>query len=99
MSLVASLVVPGPGALRVFQAAMAALFAASLAGVYFHFAGNREFQLELDPALAGLALVRKVLEAKAPPTLAPGSLLQLALIGFAYAYRHPRLTRSGDAPR
>lgn len=98
-SLAASLVFRGALAVRVFQGAMAALLAASLAGVYFHFTGNREFQLELDPTLSGLGLVRKVLEAKAPPTLAPGSLLQLALIGFAYAYRHPGLTRTGDAAR
>ena len=67
---------------------MVLFIAAGLAGVYFHFTANVEFQRETDPALRGSALVRQALEAKVPPALAPGIMLQLGLIGLAYTYRH-----------
>ncbi len=43
----------------------------------------------MDPALSGSALWWKVLRAKAPPALAPGTMVQLGLIGLAYSYRQP----------
>jgi len=67
---------------------MALFIAAGLAGVYYHFAANVEFQRETDPALRGSALVWQALEAKVPPALAPGVMLQLGLLGLAYTYRH-----------
>jgi hypothetical protein len=60
-------------------------------GMLLHFNGNREFQRELDPAIAGWALVTKVMRAKAPPALAPASMIQLGLLGLLYTYRHPSL--------
>ncbi|HYJ16246.1 MAG TPA: hypothetical protein VE170_12200 [Candidatus Limnocylindria bacterium] len=32
--------------------------------------------------------------AKAPPLLAPGSMVQLGLLGLAYTYKHPALKSS-----
>ena len=64
------------------------LLAAGLAGLYFHYRANVEFQLESDPTLAGRALLMKVLEAKAPPALAPGVMIQLGLVGLAYTLRY-----------
>lgn len=66
---------------------MALFVAAGFAGVYYHFAANVEFQKEMDPSLAGRALVWKALEATVPPALAPGVMLQLGLIGLAYTYK------------
>jgi hypothetical protein len=60
-------------------------------GTYLHFQVNMEFQLEMDPALSGLALYRKAILAKTPPALAPGAMIQLGLIGLAYTFRHPAL--------
>ena len=37
------------------RVAMVAFLAAGLAGVYFHYRANVEFQLETDPSLAGAA--------------------------------------------
>jgi hypothetical protein len=71
------------------QIVMVLFVASGLLGVYFHYAANVEFQLEMDPALSGSALWWKVLRAKAPPALAPGTMVQLGLIGLAYAYRQP----------
>ena len=68
------------------QLTMVLLVAAGLLGVYFHFQGSREFQLEMDPQMRGTALVWHVLRAKSPPTLAPGSMVQLGILGLGYAY-------------
>jgi hypothetical protein len=76
------------GAVRV---TMIAFVAAGLAGLYFHYRANVEFQLEGDPALAGRALLMKALEAKAPPALAPGIMIQLGLVGLAYTLRYKEL--------
>ena len=70
----------------IMQLTMVLLVAAGLLGVYFHFQGSREFQLEMDPQMRGTALVWHVLRAKSPPTLAPGSMVQLGILGLGYAY-------------
>jgi hypothetical protein len=57
---------------------------ASVAGVIAHFHGSAEFQLELDPSIGRWDLLMKVLQAKAPPLLAPGMMMQLGLLGLAY---------------
>lgn len=72
----------------VVRGLMVLFVAAGLAGVYYHFAANVEFQRETDPTLRGTALVWQALEAKVPPALAPGVMLQLGLVGLAYTYRH-----------
>jgi hypothetical protein len=68
------------------QLTMVLIVAAGVLGVYFHFNGSREFQLEMDPQMRGTALVWHVLQAKSPPTLAPGSMIQLGILGLGYAY-------------
>jgi hypothetical protein len=76
-----------PSAL-VVRGLMLLFVAAGLAGVYYHFAANVEFQRETDPTLRGSALLWQALEAKVPPALAPGVMLQLGLVGLAYTYRY-----------
>jgi hypothetical protein len=68
------------------QLTMVLIILAGGLGVYFHFRGSREFQLEMDPQIRGAALVWHVLRAKSPPTLAPGSMVQLGMLGLGYAY-------------
>jgi hypothetical protein len=60
-------------------------------GIWWHFQVNMEFQLEMDPQLAGMPLFRKAIAAKTPPAMAPGAMVQLGLIGLAYTFRHPAL--------
>jgi hypothetical protein len=79
---------PGRVSAGMVRTTMVALAAAGVAGVYLHYGANREFQLEGDPSLSGRALLMKVLEAKVPPALAPGVMVQLGLIGLAYTYRY-----------
>ena len=75
--------------LRLFQATMVLFVAAGGLGMCLHYRANVEFQREVDPSIAGRALIVKAMTAKAPPALAPGSMSQLGLIGLAYAYRYP----------
>jgi hypothetical protein len=77
------------------QILMILFVASGILGIVFHYQANVQFQLETDPALKGASLAWKVLQAKTPPALAPGVMGQLGLIGLAYAYRHPALTRAG----
>lgn len=68
------------------QLTMVLLVTAGALGIYFHFQGSREFQVEMDPHMSGTSLVWHVLRAKSPPTLAPGSMMQLGILGLGYSY-------------
>jgi uncharacterized membrane protein len=63
---------------------------AGFAGMAAHFHGSAEYQLELDPSIGTLELIAKILRAKAPPLLAPGMMIQLGLLGLAYALSDSR---------
>jgi hypothetical protein len=82
---------PSLGTVRLFQAVMALFLLSGVVGAYLHFQVNMEFQLEMEPALSGMALFQKAILAKSPPALAPGAMIQLGLIGLAYTFRHPAL--------
>ena len=79
-----------PFRLRVFRILMVAFVAAGILGLALHFNGNVEFERERNSSLGGLGLFWESLRG-ATPTLAPGALLQLGLLGLAYTFRHPRL--------
>lgn len=64
--------------------------ASAAVGIYFHYMANVEWELETTPDLHGFALFREVITG-ALPLLAPGTMLQLGLLGLVWAYRHPRL--------
>ena len=70
-----------------------ALRGAGFLGITLHYLGNREFQLEMDPAAAGWPLFVKVVTAKSPPALAPASMVMMGLLGLIYTYQHPALRR------
>ena len=84
---------PSMGTVRLFQAVMILMLLSGVVGMVLHFQVNTEFQLEMDPALKGMALFQKAILAKTPPALAPGAMIQLGLIGLAYTFRHPALAR------
>ena len=76
---------------RLFQMVMLLMIVSGAVGMYLHLQANMEFQLEMDATLAGWALLKKSIVAKAPPALAPGVMMQLGLIGLAYTFKHPAL--------
>ena len=52
-------------------------------GVFLHLRANYEFELEMKPTARGWDLFMESLSG-ALPTLAPGSMIVLALIGYSY---------------
>ena len=82
---------PRPGVLRFFQAVMLLFLVVGALGVYLHYRGNVEFALERDPSLSGFRLFWKALRG-ATPSLAPGALAQIGLLGLIFTYKHPALT-------
>ncbi len=80
--------------LRIFQITMLLFVVSGFAGMLLHYRANVEFELEMYPSMQGLQLFWKAIKGKAPPTLAPGAMIQLGLLGLAYTYRHPALVES-----
>ena len=70
------------GATRSFRLCMFLLMVIGATGTILHYRANMEFQLEMDPTMGGMALLFKVLHAKAPPALAPGNMALLGLLGL-----------------
>jgi hypothetical protein len=83
----------GAAAVAALRITMLLFIPTGLLGILMHYNGSREFQTEIDPALAGWALFFKVVRAKAPPALAPAVMVQMGLLGLLYTYRHPALQR------
>lgn len=86
--LAVHLVYKGPVVLRLFRLTMLAFVLGGIAGVWIHFDANLDFELEMYSKLSGWDLISRSAHG-ALPVLAPGALIQLGLIGFLYAYRHP----------
>ena len=80
------LIVPRRWTSTLVRLAMVMFIGAGLLGMLFHFQGSREFQLEMDPSISGFDLVWHVLRAKSPPTLSPGTMVQMGILGLGYAY-------------
>jgi hypothetical protein len=86
---------------RFFRVSMLLLILSGVLGAVLHYRANMEFKLEMDPSLTGWALFSSVIQAKAPPALAPGNMALLGLLGFACAFRIERgsLTATNDHNR
>ena len=82
-----------PVSMRVFQGMMILFVISGFIGLFLHYQGNVEFELEMYPSLSGWQLFEKAMKG-ATPTLAPGTMIQLGLLGLAYTYRHPVLRKS-----
>ena len=81
---------PGPGVLRVYRGVMVVCVVAAVAGMVFHYNANATLELELDPTVGGVDLFWKAMRGGVP-SLAPGALLQVGLIGLIASWRHPAL--------
>ena len=84
---------PSSATVRFFQVAMLLCVAAGVVGVFLHYRGNVEFELERESSLSGAKLIWESLRG-ATPALAPGAMAQLGLLGLVYCYRHPALRRT-----
>ncbi len=86
--------------LRALQATMLLCLTSGGVGVVQHLLGNIVYASESNPSLAGRELYLEAIMGSTP-TLAPGMMVQLALIGLAFAFRHPDLrgtVRDVDIP-
>lgn len=84
---------PGRRIVQVFRVVMTLCVVAGAVGVYLHYSGNVEFETERDGTLRGLHLLWEAIRG-ATPTLAPGALAQLGLLGLACTFRHPAMVAS-----
>lgn len=91
----ALLVRPTAGWLRAFAVCMVTFVVSGLLGTWYHYEGNVEFELERTPELRGFPLFEAAMGG-ATPALAPGTMIQLGLIGLLYTFRHPS-RRGADA--
>jgi hypothetical protein len=80
--------------IRAFQAIMILFVLSGFVGLWLHYQANIEFETEISPSLEGFELFWKAIKGAAPPTLAPGTMIELGLLGWAYTYRHPALAAS-----
>ena len=81
---------PSRGTVRGFQLLMVLFVVAGVLGLILHYRSNVEFELEMDATIAGWGLVWRSLRG-ATPSLAPGAMAQLGLLGLILTYRHPAL--------
>jgi hypothetical protein len=85
------------GMTRWFRANMVLLMLSGALGSVLHYRANREFKLEMDPSMSGWSLFLGVIRAKAPPSLAPGTLVLLGLVGLATTFRREASRTSGNS--
>jgi hypothetical protein len=83
---------------RIFQLTMLLFVISGFVGFWLHYQAKMEFKLETNPDLAGLELFWGAIKGAAvPPVLAPGMMIQMGLLGLAWAYRHPALGEKNES--
>lgn len=81
-------------AVRALQTLMGLYLISGGLGIFLHLKSNVEFELELHPDVGGMELLMESLSG-AMPALAPGTMVQIGLLGLLVCFRHPAL--GGDA--
>ncbi len=84
---------PGRASARALRALMSLFLVAGLVGIFLHYRGNREFELEQSPNASEWELFRESVMG-GTPALAPGVMIQLGLLGLLFGYlpAPPRLS-------
>lgn len=75
-----------PVSARALQITMVLFIVSGVLGMFFHYESNVEFALEVAPSLAGFRLFRTAVTG-GNPALAPGTMIQLGLLGLIGTYR------------
>jgi hypothetical protein len=94
---------PSRSTIRAHQGVMMLFILSGVIGTFLHYRANIEFELEMYPGMAGTELLWKAIQGASPPSLAPGAMIALGLLGLIYAYKHPAITaghhdRTGALP-
>ena len=84
---------PGRATAHALRALMSLCLLAGLIGIFLHYRGNREFELEQTPNASEWELFRESVMG-GTPALAPGVMIQLGLLGLLFGYlpAPPRLS-------
>jgi hypothetical protein len=77
----------GSASLWAIRLVMGLCVVSGFAGVVLHYQGNVEFARETYPSIGALELFRRAMTG-ATPALAPGTMIQLGLVGLASTFRH-----------
>ena len=93
----AALMVPRAASIWLHRVIALGFVVAGVVGLYLHYQGNAEFELELYPSMAGSELFWESMSG-ATPALAPFGMSHLGLLGLLSTYRHPRLRRDTTPP-
>lgn len=88
---------PSAGSLRLLQGLMLLFLVSGAVGLYLHYRGNVEFELEMYPTMSGFELFKESMTG-ATPALAPGTMAMLGLIGLAFSYGHPQTRNPMNTP-
>ncbi len=88
---------PGIAILLAYRVLMGLFILSGFAGQWLHYQGNVEFELEMYPTRDGLELFWEALRG-AYPSLAPGTMILLGLLGFVACLRHPVLRSRSMSP-
>jgi hypothetical protein len=73
--------------IRGLRATMILFIVSGLLGVVLHFKGNVAYEHDSDPSLSGRALYVSAVSGSTP-TLAPGTMIQLGLVGLVFTFRY-----------
>ena len=96
--LAAWILIRGRVILRVFQVFMFLFVASGTLGIYLHYQSNVEFELEMNPSATRRELIWESLTG-AMPLLAPGTMVQLGVVGLLYTFRHPIFSVTRETER
>jgi len=73
---------------RAFRGLMTLCLVIAVVGMWLHYDANAALEVELDANIGGFDLVWSALRG-GTPTLAPGAMMQLGLLGLIATWRHP----------
>lgn len=76
---------PSSWSARMLRALMMLFVLSGLLGVFLHYRGNAEFELEQNPRATRWVLFREAMMG-ATPALAPGVMIQIGLLGLLYGF-------------
>ena len=86
---------PSAASARVWRTLMGLFIVAGFIGLYLHYSGNVEFELEQNPNATRWVLFREAMMG-ATPALAPGAMIQIGLIGWLYGFVARRTAKTSD---
>lgn len=96
--LAATVIRPARPLLQALRLVMLLYVASGVVGIWLHYDANVQLEKELKPALTGMQLFTKALGGGVP-TLSPGTMAQIGLLGLLYTFAHPLLRRPGSSAR